>query len=91
MNLWFWPFANAETGAGAAVSFVPGAPLAENLHRWLEFSIATGLSFDVPRGAATAVAILVVGRPVLLALRRAARRAAFDAEVAFHDAAPATS
>jgi energy-coupling factor transport system substrate-specific component len=83
MNLWFWPFATSQTGVGAAVAFVPGAPLAENLHRWLEFSIATGLSFDVPRGLTTAAAIALVGRPILLALRRAARRAAFDTPVEF--------
>jgi energy-coupling factor transport system substrate-specific component len=83
MNLWFWPFAASQTGAAAAVAFVPGAPLADNLHRWLAYSITTGLTFDVPRGLSTAVAILVVGRPVLLALRRAARRAAFDMAVEF--------
>ncbi|HZZ96403.1 MAG TPA: ECF transporter S component [Jatrophihabitantaceae bacterium] len=79
LNLWFWPFGTSGTGAGAAVTFVPRAPLVENLHRWLEFSMTTSLGFDIPRGLATAVALLVVGRPVLLALRRAARRAAFDA------------
>jgi len=86
MNLWFWPFATSQTGAAAAVSFVPGDPLASNLHRWLEFSIATGLSYDIPRGLTTAAALLVVGRPVLLCLRRASRRAAFDAVVEFRPA-----
>lgn len=83
LNLWFWPFGTSGTGAGAAVSFVPGAPLGENLHRWLAFSLSTSLGFDIPRGVATAVALLVVGRPVLLALRRGARRAAFDAAPEF--------
>jgi energy-coupling factor transport system substrate-specific component len=86
MNLWFWPFATSQTGAAAAVAFVPGDPLASNLHRWLEFSIATGLSYDIPRGLTTAAAIIVVGRPVLLALRRTARRAAFEAVVEFKPA-----
>ncbi len=83
LNLWFWPFGTTGTGASAAVTFVPGAPLLENLHRWLAFSVATSLGFDIPRGIATAVALLLVGRPVLLALRRAARRAAFDARAEF--------
>ncbi len=83
MNLWFWPFAADRTGTASAVAYLPGAPLADNLHRWLEFSIATGLSFDIPRGLSTAAAVLIVGRPVLLALRRAARRAAFDTAVEF--------
>ncbi len=83
MNLWFWPFAAGDLGGGSAVAFVAGAPLAENLHRWIAFSTTTSLSFDLPRGVATAAAILIVGRPVLLALRRAARKAAFDVAVEF--------
>lgn len=79
LNLWFWPFGATGTGATASVTFVPGAPLAENLRRWIAFSSTTSLGFDFPRGIATAVALLLIGRPVLLALRRASRRAAFDA------------
>ena len=83
LNLWFWPFGASNVGASAAVAFQPGAPVTENLRRWLAFSLSTGLGFDIPRGAVTALAVLAVGRPVLLALRRAARRAAFDAPVEF--------
>lgn len=83
LNLWFWPFGTTGTGAGAGVSFVPGAPLVDNLRRWLAFSITSSLGFDIPRGVATAMALLLVGRPVLLALRRAARRAAFDSAPQF--------
>jgi energy-coupling factor transport system substrate-specific component len=83
LNLWFWPFGTNGVGVSAAVTFQPGAPLVENLRRWLAFSTSTSLGFDIPRGAATAVALLIVGRPVLLALRRAARHAAFDATPEF--------
>jgi energy-coupling factor transport system substrate-specific component len=83
LNLWFWPFGASGVGTGAAVAFAPGAPLAENLRRWLAFCLSTSLGFDLPRGLVTAAALLLVGRPVLLALRRAARRAAFDAPVHF--------
>jgi energy-coupling factor transport system substrate-specific component len=83
LNLWFWPFGTSNIGSTAAVTFRPDAPLAENLHRWLSFSLSTSLGFDIPRGIVTALALLLVGRPVLLALRRAARRAAFDAPVQF--------
>lgn len=83
LNLWFWPFGTSGTGAGAAVTFVPGDAVLANLRRWIEFSTSTSLGFDIPRGLATAVAVLLVGRPVLLALRRAARRAAFDAAPEF--------
>jgi len=83
LNLWFWPFGSANVGTAGAVAFLPDAPLAENLRRWLSFSMTTSLGFDVPRAAVTALALLLVGRPVLLALRRAARRAAFDVPVEF--------
>ncbi|UQX87270.1 ECF transporter S component [Jatrophihabitans telluris] len=90
MNLWFWPFAASGTGTASAVTFVAGAPLTDNLHRWLAFSTTTSLSFDLPRGFATAVAVLLVGRPVLSALRRASRRAAFEGPVIFVPAATAS-
>jgi energy-coupling factor transport system substrate-specific component len=83
LNLWFWPFGAAGTGTGSAVAFVPSASLAENLRRWLAFSASSSLGFDLPRGIATGVALLLVGRPVLAALRRAARRAAFEATPQF--------
>jgi energy-coupling factor transport system substrate-specific component len=83
LNLWFWPFGASNVGIASSVTFVPGAPLAENLHRWLIFSLTTSLGFDVPRAVVTALALLLVGRPVLSALRRAARRAAFDAPAEF--------
>jgi energy-coupling factor transport system substrate-specific component len=81
LNLWFWPFGSS---AGATnVSFVAGASLASNLHRFLVFDLTTSLGFDLPRAATSAVLILGVGRPVLAALRRGARRAAFAAPVEF--------
>ena len=80
MNLWFWPF---TAGLATSISFVPGAPVVENLQHWLVFSLATGLGYDVPRGILTGVLVLVAGPPVLLALRRATRRAAFDVPVVF--------
>ncbi|MCU1688710.1 MAG: Integral rane protein, partial [Jatrophihabitantaceae bacterium] len=71
LNLWFWPFGASGTGLTASVTFSPDASVAENLSRWLRFSVTTSLSFDIPRGLATAAAILALGRPMLLALRRA--------------------
>ncbi|HTY73211.1 MAG TPA: ECF transporter S component [Actinomycetes bacterium] len=80
LDLWFWPF---TAGPTSSVSFVAGAPLAENLHRFLVFWLTTSLGFDVPRAVGNLVLVLVVGGPVLRALRRSARRAAFDAPVEF--------
>jgi energy-coupling factor transport system substrate-specific component len=55
----------------------------ENLHRFLLFDLTTSLGFDIPRAVTTAVLVLVLGAPVLAALRRVCRRAAFDALVEF--------
>ena len=76
MNLSFWPF---TLGPGTALSFQPGAPLAENLHRFLLFSLATSLGWDLMRALVLGIGIAVLGRPALSALRRAARLAAFTA------------
>jgi energy-coupling factor transport system substrate-specific component len=45
--------------------------------------VATSLAFDIPRAVLAVVLVVVAGRPVLLALRRASRRAAFDVPVVF--------
>lgn len=76
MNLWFWPWA---TGLDSNLSYVAGAPLSVNLGHWLVFSLATSAAWDIARAVVTVVLIVVAGRSVLTALRRAARRAAFGA------------
>src|SRR4051812_7250193 len=80
MNLWFWPFAHDYP---AAISYVPGGGWQTNLVHWLHHDVVTSLGFDLPRAVGNLVLVLVAGRPVLAALRRAARRAAFDAPVVF--------
>lgn len=75
MNLSFWPF---TLGPGTALSFEPGAPVIENLHRFIIFSLATSLGWDLLRATVLAAGIAVLGRPSLAALRRAAKVAAFD-------------
>jgi energy-coupling factor transport system substrate-specific component len=80
MNLSFWPWA---LGGESALSFVPGAPLSENLGRWVAFTVATSLGWDVPRAVLTAVLTLLAGPVLLRAVRRATRRAAFEAPVRF--------
>jgi energy-coupling factor transport system substrate-specific component len=71
MNLWFWPFG---AGTTTSVSYVPGGSLWTNLSHFLVFDITTSLGFDIPRAVINAVLILAVGGPVLVALRRGARR-----------------
>lgn len=79
MNLWFWPFGDY----GADLSYVAGARPAANLEHYTRYYLTTSLVWDLTRGFGTAVILLVAGRPLLRALRRVARMAAFDAPVAF--------
>jgi energy-coupling factor transport system substrate-specific component len=78
MDLWFWPF---TVSGDNQLHFVPGDSLAENLHRFWAFHIATAFGFDLPRAFGNAALVLVAGAPVLAALRRAARKSAFHAPV----------
>jgi energy-coupling factor transport system substrate-specific component len=81
MNMWSWPF---TIGAGTELSFVAGDPVVENLHRFVLYTVATStLGWDTGRAVTNLVAIVVLGPAVLFTLRRAARRAAFDAPVRF--------
>ena len=84
MNLWFWPFAVDQ---GSAISFVPGAGLGENLRHYWAFYLATSLGCDIPRAITNAVLMVVLGGPVLAALRRVARRGAFGVPVSFAEPA----
>ena len=74
MNLWSWPF---TLGVGTDLSYVPGAPLLENLHRFVVFVTTTSLGWDIGRAGTTVVLVAVAGPAVLGALRRTARRASF--------------
>lgn len=80
LNFWFWPFGSS---AGGELAFVPGAGTLENLRRFWAFHLATSLGWDIPRAITNLVLVLVLGRPVLNALRRASRKAAFDVPVEF--------
>jgi energy-coupling factor transport system substrate-specific component len=83
MNLWSWPY---TVGAGTDLSFVPGAPLLANLHRFLVFSLTTSaLGWDTGRAITNCVAIVVLGPAVLATLRRAARRASFGRLATYSD------
>lgn len=86
MNLWFWPYA---LGGGTDLSFVPGDPLLDNVHRFVVYTVTTStLGWDTGRAFTNAVAIVVVGPAVLATLRRASRRASFGALPTFHPPTP---
>ena len=80
LNLSLWPF---TLGAQTRLSFVPGASVIENLHRYLIYDATTSLGWDTGRAITNAILIALAGRAVLGALRRAARRASFDAPITF--------
>jgi energy-coupling factor transport system substrate-specific component len=78
MNLSGWPFIAgiAVEGHEGALSYVPGAAVLDNLHRFLVYTVLTSTgSWDTMRAITTAVAIAVLGPAILATLRRAARRA----------------
>jgi energy-coupling factor transport system substrate-specific component len=83
LNLSFWPF-TIGTGTGTDLAFVPGDAVLTNLHRFWLYDLATSAwGFDTGRAITNAICIVVVGPTLLATLRRASRRAAFDAPVEF--------
>jgi energy-coupling factor transport system substrate-specific component len=76
LNLSAWPFVLGIAVPGhTGLSFVPGDPLGDNLHRFLAYTLITSTgSFDTGRAITNAVAIVVLGPSVLATLRRASRR-----------------
>ncbi|WNO74853.1 ECF transporter S component [Streptomyces sp. AM8-1-1] len=84
MNLQGWTYIG---GLSSGISFRPGDPVHDNLVRFLAYCAATSFGWDLGRAALTVVLTLTVGSTVLKALRRATRRAAFEAPVAFEGAA----
>jgi energy-coupling factor transport system substrate-specific component len=80
LNLWFWPF---TTGLPAAIAYIPGAPIVENVLAWLRFTTITSLGYDIPRAILTVTLIVLAGPTVLTALRRVSRKAAFDVTPTF--------
>lgn len=80
MNLSAWPYilGIAVPGQEGSLSYEPGAPLLENLHRFGIYTLLTSTGgWDTGRAVTNTVAILVLGPAVLATLRRAARRASY--------------
>ncbi len=85
VNLWGWPF---SLGADTDLSYLAGDAVLDNLHRFVLYTLATSTwGWDTGRAVTNVAAVLLVGRAVLATLRRATRRAAFDADVTFETAA----
>ena len=80
MNLSFWPFGLGPT---TSVSFIPGDAVVDNLTRFAAFSVTTSLGWDLGRAITVTILVALTAAPVLHALRRAGRKAAFDPDVRF--------
>jgi len=80
LNLQFWPFA---VDPGSSIAYLPGASFTAQWHRYLVYDVTTSLGWDTGRAVTDLVCILLLGPGVLPALRRAARRANFEAPVSF--------
>jgi energy-coupling factor transport system substrate-specific component len=80
MNLSSWPFVLGieVPGHTGSLSFVPGAPLLENLHRFGIYTLLTSTGgWDTGRAITNSIALVVLGPAILATLRRAARRASY--------------
>ncbi len=74
MDLAFWPF---TLGTGTDASYVPGAPVLENLHRFVVFNAVTSLGWNVGRVVTNVAGIALLAVPMLRVLRRTTRKARF--------------
>jgi energy-coupling factor transport system substrate-specific component len=70
INLWSWPF----VAGGSAVGWDQAASAATNLHNYATYYLTTSMAWDTFRAVGNAALVLALGRPVLGALDRAARR-----------------
>jgi energy-coupling factor transport system substrate-specific component len=80
LNLQFWPF---SVSPGSSISYLPGASFTVQWHRYLVFDATTSLGWDTGRAVTDLICILLLGPGLLPILRRAARRANFQAPVVF--------
>jgi energy-coupling factor transport system substrate-specific component len=84
MDLQFWPW---SLGSGTELSYRAGAPISENIQNFASYHFLSSLAWDLPRATITVVLILIAGKSVLSALRRARSKAAFVSEDAFRQLA----
>jgi energy-coupling factor transport system substrate-specific component len=70
MNLWSWPF----VAGGSALGWDPAAGAVANLRHYAAFYGATSLAWDTFRAVGNVALVLVLGKPLLSTLDRAARR-----------------
>ncbi len=74
--------AHADRAAGADL-VRPGRGGDHQRQHWVLFNLTTSMGYDLPRAVLTFAALAWLGPRVLASLRRASRRAAFDARPEF--------
>jgi energy-coupling factor transport system substrate-specific component len=74
MNLWSWPFLAGSSNLG----WDPQAGAATNLRHYAAFYGVTSFAWDTFRALGNALLVLVLGRPLLATLDRAARKLRLD-------------
>jgi energy-coupling factor transport system substrate-specific component len=70
MNLWSWPYIAGSSGVGWA----PELGALANLEHYVTYYVTTSAGWDLFRAVGNAAMVLVLGRPLLGALDRAAKR-----------------
>ncbi len=82
MDLQFWPWA---LGSQTQLSYVPGASIATNAHKFIIYHFASSMAWDVPRAFVTSVLTIITAPAVLFAMRRTKRRASFLTPIEFRE------
>ena len=80
MDLQFWPWA---LGSHTQLSYVAGASIATNAHRFIIYHFASSMAWDVPRAFLTSMLTVITAPAVLFAMRRTKRRASFLTPIEF--------
>ena len=76
MTMWTWPFL---AGTGTSLSFIPGAPIIDNLTTFLRYELFTGgLLWDLGRAVTTVALIGLTGKTLLATLNRVANKASIS-------------
>lgn len=82
MDLQFWPWA---LGSHTQLSYLPGASIAVNAHRFIIYHFASSMAWDIPRAFITSLLTILTGPAILFAMRRTKRRAAFLTPIEFRE------
>ena len=76
LTAWTWPL---FVGPGTSISYLEGAPIWENISRFVQFEIISGgLLWDTGRAITTVTLIVLIGKVILQTLERVTTRPDFS-------------